>query len=194
MYRSVALALLVAVAVLVLAPSPCVGKGSRRYPPFARFRDPRTMVHPNVHRPARDSPSVSYEELYFEQVVDHYTFDVKADTYQQRYLISYDYWKGDGPVFFYAGNEGDIFMFWNNTGFLFELAEEFNALIIFAEHRYYGVSLPYGNSSFDQGKIRYLTAEQAMADYTILVPTIKANLKVSFLELRSILLLTSLLC
>ena len=40
----------------------------------------------------------------------------------------------DGPVFFYAGNEGDIESFWNNTGFMFDIAPLFQALVVFPEH------------------------------------------------------------
>ena len=41
---------------------------------------------------------------------------------------------GSGPLFFYTGNEGAIEGFYENTGFLFELAQNFSALIVFAEH------------------------------------------------------------
>lgn len=33
------------------------------------------------------------------------------------------------------GNEGDIELFAENTGFMWEIAPKFNALLIFAEHR-----------------------------------------------------------
>ena len=44
------------------------------------------------------------------------------------------HWSQTGPMFFYTGNEGPIEEFYSNTGFLFTLAQEFNALIVFAEH------------------------------------------------------------
>jgi hypothetical protein len=50
------------------------------------------------------------------------------------------YWNGNGdckgPIFFYTGNEGDITLFWENTGFLTDyLGPKFEAMIVFAEHR-----------------------------------------------------------
>lgn len=43
---------------------------------------------------------------------------------------------------------GDIFSFANNTGFMWENAPKFSAMVVFVEHRYYGESMPYGNKSF----------------------------------------------
>lgn len=96
-----------------------------------------------------------------------------------RYLTNDTYSKGDrnSPIFFYAGNEGDIELFAENTGFMWEIAEEFEASLVFAEHRYYGKSLPFGNLSFTAPEYSgYLTSEQALADYAQLLVE-RVNLK-----------------
>lgn len=83
-------------------------------------------------------------------------------------------------------NEGDVTLYVNNTGLMWENAKDFGALLIFAgmagdfrplkrlrrspsppsfpEHRYYGVSQPFGDAS--QQILQYLTHEQALADYS----------------------------
>jgi dipeptidyl-peptidase-2 len=128
---------------------------------------------------AHGAPSPpKYVELYTEQVVDHFNYELQ-DTFMERLFLSDVYWKGSGPLFFYTGNEGSIDEFYDNTGFLFELAQNFSALIVFAEHRYYGKSLPYGSSTFSPEHMGYLTAEQALADYAVLISRLRARYSIS---------------
>jgi len=117
-----------------------------------------------------------WKTLYYKQQVDHFSF-VNQQIYPQRYLLNTTYWKRNGgPIFFYAGNEGDIELFAQNTGFMWDIAPEFNAMLLFAEHRYYGQSLPFGNQSYSDLKyLGYLTSEQALADFAELITYIKST-------------------
>ena len=74
---------------------------------------------------------------WFEQTLDHFAFE-PAPTWKQRYLWTDQFYDPSKPgvLLFYTGNEGDIYMFWNNTGFMFNLAIQLNGRILFAEHRY----------------------------------------------------------
>ncbi|KRY29399.1 Lysosomal Pro-X carboxypeptidase [Trichinella spiralis] len=117
----------------------------------------------------------SYNESWFENMpVDHFSFE-NSDTFRLRYLINTENWNSDGgPIFFYCGNEGSVEGFAENTGFMWENAKDFGAMVVFAEHRYYGKSLPFGNeSSSNLGK---LNSEQAMADYAVLINWLKTNI------------------
>lgn len=118
-----------------------------------------------------------YETRYFETKVDHFGY-ANNDTFKMRYLFADQYWDHQGgPIFFYTGNEGSITAFANNTGLMWDWAPEFRALLIFAEHRYYGKTMPYGDHSFESpGHLGYLTVEQALADYADLLQYIKKTL------------------
>lgn len=127
----------------------------------------------------QDVPNLEYsypQTKYFEQKLDHFnpTIDV---TYQQRYLISQEYWNKDGgPIFFYTGNEGDITLFVNNTGFIWDIAPQFGAMVVFAEHRYYGKSKPFPDLSPNPDNVHkfgQFTVEQALADYARLILYLK---------------------
>ncbi|XP_071496177.1 dipeptidyl peptidase 2-like [Diadema antillarum] len=139
------------------------------------------LPRPQVHSRPRDLPRYRYPyvEKYFDQTVDHFNSESYGQqTFRQRYFLTENYWnKGSGPIFFYTGNEGPLEAFFDNTGFMFDIAPEFEALVVFAEHRYYGKSLPFGNESFTPTNLGLLTVEQALADYATLISSLRVDLK-----------------
>ncbi|XP_005108074.1 dipeptidyl peptidase 2 [Aplysia californica] len=119
-----------------------------------------------------------YQVGYFNQYVDHFNqMSYGESTYKQKYLFQDKNWKrGKGPIFFYAGNEGPIEGFWTASGFVHQIAPEFEAYVVFPEHRFYGESLPMGNKSFESPYLGLLTVDQAMADYARFLSELKKSL------------------
>ena len=149
------------------------------------------------------------------------------NTWRQRVFICARAWKAAGAprsptIFLYAANEANAELYLNNTGAMWENADEFQAVLVFPEHRFYGESVPFGggpppprsgggcesvaaalgeggcpatvgagstaSSSWDRNaaisttlaahphRLRYLSAEQALADYAELVGELRAGL------------------
>ncbi|XP_072947836.1 lysosomal Pro-X carboxypeptidase-like [Epargyreus clarus] len=115
-----------------------------------------------------------YETKWFKVPLDHFGYQ-RNETFHIKYLVNDDYWLRDGPIFFYTGNEGQIELFAKHTGFIWEIAAQYRARVVFAEHRYYGESMPFGNKSLDSEHIGYLTAAQALADYADLADYFQGN-------------------
>lgn len=122
-------------------------------------------------------PPYEYATKWFDGMpVDHFSFDQNNKTFSMRYLINDTYFDAkDGPIFFYCGNEGDITLFANNTGFMWDSAVPCKAMVVFAEHRYYGETMPYGNESYKKENLVKLTSEQALADFAIFLQWLKSN-------------------
>jgi len=56
------------------------------------------------------------------------------------------------------------------------LAEEYGALVVFGEHRYFGQSFPYDRKdAFKAPLNRYLTVENTMMDYVELIKMIRTK-------------------
>ncbi|GAB4814329.1 hypothetical protein N2152v2_001375 [Parachlorella kessleri] len=110
------------------------------------------------------SPDLGCDTLWVDQPVDQYN-QQGSGFWQQRVHVCTGFWgKGPNePLFFYAGDEGAVekpfptmFSDW---------AQQDGGLLVYAEHRYYGESMPQGASSLTAAGIQWLAAEQAIADY-----------------------------
>jgi lysosomal Pro-X carboxypeptidase len=105
---------------------------------------------------------------YFAQPLSHFARALGV-TYQQRACIYDKFWKPDQglPIFLYTGNESPVEEYVNNTGLIWDLAESMNALVVFAEHRYFGGSVPSIEGM--DNCLAYLSSEEALADYASVV-------------------------
>jgi len=144
------------------------------------MQDPgRRVLRPS--KGMRAEPTYAYRTEWYDQTLDHFGSEPTVpSTFRQRYLVNDTWWdKEKGPVFFYTGNEGNVEMFCQNTGFVWDIAPTFNALVVFAEHRYYGESQPFGKDAFtapvDIQKLKYLSVEQALADFATLIQHIRSS-------------------
>jgi len=142
-------------------------------------RNLRKPVPLSLRREGISSPlssNFTFKTLFYDQQIDHFGF-ANENTYKQKYLIADQFWKKNGPIFFYTGNEGAIEWFCNNTGFMWDIAPQFNAMLVFAEHRYYGTSLPFGADSYkNSSTLNFLTSEQALADFVVLIRNLKQTI------------------
>lgn len=141
----------------------------------------------DVHQPP--TPGVANcSELFFEQTLDHFNWNgvnvqtPDQTTFKQRYFVNTQYWRNTtvngttrrGPIFFYFGNEDNVELYVNHTGLMWESAEEFGAALVFAEHRFYGESLPFPAGT--PNCLGWLTTEQAMADFATLISYFKSTM------------------
>lgn len=113
-----------------------------------------------------------YETKYFQQKLDHFSF-ADLPSFSQRYLINTQHWEGpsrSAPIFLYCGNEGDIEWFADNTGFVWEIAPRFGAMVIFPEVKYLSffffflIKFP---SLLNAIKVSWIASEQASFLWTL---------------------------
>lgn len=139
-----------------------------------------THYHNGHHKGTGASDLIDRCRLeWYSATLDHFSFSQhkKADesTFKLRYYICDEYYKKrGGSLFVYLGNEADVTLYLNNTGLMWESAERHHAMLVFLEHRFYGKSKPYPARKLGN-HMKYLTTEQAMADYANIIHHLKAN-------------------
>jgi pimeloyl-ACP methyl ester carboxylesterase len=82
----------------------------------------------------------------------------------QRYWVNPQFFKGNGaPIFVFIGGEGaESASRLTSRMYAFDLAEQYDGLLIDLEHRFYGQSYPTEDMS--NRNLKYLSSEQALAD------------------------------
>ena len=114
-------------------------------------------------------------QLWVRQPLDHFS---EGDAGWDQRVFVYDGFfnnkdAGAQAVFFYVGNEADVTLYVNATGLMWERAEEFGALLVWSEHRYYGESQPFGSAEASVANKTFLSVEQALADHAAAAAAIR---------------------
>ncbi|XP_070143126.1 putative serine protease K12H4.7 isoform X2 [Drosophila kikkawai] len=105
----------------------------------------------------------SVEELWLDQKVDHFD-ENNNKTWKMRYLRNAKYHVPQGPIYIFLGGEWTISAGLMGTGLTHDMAVENSAMLFYTEHRYYGLSLPHGDKSFQQPYLKQLSLHQSLAD------------------------------
>eukprot|EP00051_Salpingoeca_urceolata_P016209 m.214009 g.214009 ORF g.214009 m.214009 type:complete len:419 (-) comp18616_c1_seq2:478-1734(-) len=155
--------------------------------PGARWLDQvRSRTRPQATGTIAGSPPPSHKT--FAQVLDHFdawqqpelhgnTQDPLAPpTFTQRYLVQDEFWRASKaklrPIFVFTGAEGgNVEIVRSGYGHVVTMAKTYGALILWLEHRYFGVSKPFGNVSLapHTDHARFLSVDQALADYAAII-------------------------
>lgn len=114
--------------------------------------------------PEQEGPLFAQTQLWFKQIVDHYNYQTSS-TWQQRYWVIDNFYNPKvGPVFVFICGEYVCQGVPDARQWVVTMAQKLQGLILVLEHRYYGKSMPFGNSSLELDKMVYLNSEQALSD------------------------------
>lgn len=133
---------------------------------------PKGLYQPSGTYPVRETLIDLCKVNWFEVPLDHFNY-VDKRTFNVRYFTCLR-GREAKVLFVYFGNEADVTLYLNNTGLMWESADQHKAGLLFLEHRYYGESKPF--ASMDKKTMGYLSTHQAMADYAAILSHVKATM------------------
>ncbi|RAL13709.1 putative serine peptidase, family S28 [Aspergillus homomorphus CBS 101889] len=165
-----------AAVALALLPTSVLGRGKK----IAFGRDVQLLAelgiepnigrydHANLHSVISHSAMANVKDEYISIPIDHN--NASAGTYRNRFWVSDEFYQAGKPIMVYDAGETDAAPvaqahLTSSLSFFRSMLEEFNAMGIVWEHRYYGESTPYPvNYDTPPERYRYLTIKQALAD------------------------------
>jgi hypothetical protein len=125
----------------VIAMLLCHNLSLRRCRPFLPVLPCNTRAHTHTH-----TRTHAHTHIHTHTHTHTHT---RAHTHTSRYLFNDTHWGGKGsPIIFYTGAEGTgVQDIWTHSGWIADtLARELKAMVVFAELRFFGESMPFGPS------------------------------------------------
>ena len=185
-----ALGLLLQALLLLLAPTAAVSSRSHHHQSHRAH-----LLRQAEQQRARQAQLPPHTVHNFTQTTDHFNFELgrslsgrakhSADDahFTQRYVLLNErnfshharHDKHPPPIFVFTGAEGGNVeeTMWAYT-FMIEVACRMGALVAFFEHRFFGLSIPFGGNASEAlraepGRVGLLSVEQSLADYAAMV-------------------------
>ena len=115
---------------------------------------------------------------FHHQLTDHFNVDkTDIDTWSQRFWVISDFFEKEknSPVFVLICGEYSCPGARKDRLFPIELAKENGALVVILEHRFYGLSQPFGKDNLTVSKLHYLNVDQALSDLAYFINWIKQS-------------------
>merc|ERR1712130_692737 len=113
------------------------------------------------HRPAQPRGIADPPEMWFDQVLDHFTA-TDGRSWNQRYWENLEFYQEGGPAFIMIGGEAEASPGWLKFGQWYKWAEQHGAALFQLEHRFYGQSQPTEDVSVEN--LAYLSSRQGLHD------------------------------
>ena len=123
---------------------------------------------PEIDKPDVNLQNFTQIQYWFpHQLKDHFDVDrTDLDVWTQRFWIVPDFFKKEmnPPVFVVICGMHSCPGTTKDTLFPLELAKEHGALVVVLEHRFYGLSQPFGKHNLTTDRLRLLNVDQALGD------------------------------
>lgn len=117
---------------------------------------------------------------FFPQILDHSSNDTTGanSTFLQQFQIIDTYYKPGGPILFLQGDETPLDCLERFA--MVDYAQELNALLVNLEHRYFGLSCPFGlnysnTAAWPVSDLQYLTWPNVLADAAYFLDWVKTS-------------------
>ncbi|KAI1702115.1 serine carboxypeptidase s28 domain-containing protein [Ditylenchus destructor] len=111
---------------------------------------------------------------YLDVPIDHFHPENKM-TFKLRFMHKTANYEKNGPLFFHPGGQNSMEHDIERMKLFDDLADEFNAALLFSEHRFYGDSQPFPTEHIRKikGQLEYLSVLQALMDFVKLIQYFK---------------------
>ena len=122
-----------------------------------------------------ENKTLDQPRYFDQQLIDHFDSE-NNQTWSHPYFVSDTHFAGPGhPILVIIGGEGPV------TNILYpfvseKMAKDFGAFVLQTEHRFYGHSQPVGYNVSNRDFDLYLSPEQALADWILLIRHVQVKL------------------